>query len=407
MPGWFWLPVLASCLLSAAATQARPYPGISGIAATADSAATAGNNPAGMTRLEQRTWQLEVISFFSESTWEGQIEQQDFEYSSKDTGTTVIPMGSFVQPINDRWRFGFTILGFGFSDDLGDWPGRYFIQSYDSINVSAFPSLAYRINEKFSVAGGIAITYAKFDQDRAVANLFDPGVGDGKAEIETDGFDLGFGVSMLYEQTDRTRWGLVYSSEQQPELDGDNSFSGLGPNTESVLEAAGLIGAKVEVISKSPQSLVGGVYHEFENNHAVTVDVAWIDFSEFQLSEFYFDGESLASNEAEYEDIYAITTSYSWPLTKRWMLGVSGFYVDDMIKDDNRTFTLRLDSLWGLGLGAEWRWTDDRLVEVSAAYIRIGDAPVTGASIPGIGSLSGRFSEREVIQLQVAVKFGQ
>ena len=51
--------------------------------------------------------------------------------------------------------------------------------------------------------------------------------------------------------------------------------------------------------------------------------------------------------------------------------------------------------------------TEEEEAEAMEAYIRIGDAPVTGASIPGIGSLSGRFSEREVIQLQVAVKFGQ
>jgi len=401
------LTFFVGLLLNTLVAQARPYPGISGIAGPADSAATAGNNPAGMTRLEDRTWQLELISFFSESTWEGQFDDQDFEYTSKDSGTTVIPMGSIVQPINDRFSFGFTILGFGFSDDLGDWPGRYFIESYDSINISAFPSLAYRINDKFSIAGSLALTYSSFDQERRVANVFDPGFGDGTAEIETDGIDVGFGVSMLYEQTERTRWGLVYSSELEPELDGDNSFSGLGPNTEAVLDQADLLNANVDVLSKSPQSLVGGIYHEFENNHALTVDVAWIDFSEFQLSEFYFNGETLASNEGEYEDIYAITSSYSWPVSSRWMLGVSGFYVDDMIKDDERTFTLRLDSLWGVGLGAEWQWTEDRQVEISAAYIEIGDAPVTGASIPGIGSLSGRYSEREVLQLQIAVKFGK
>ena len=45
----------------------------------------------------------------------------------------------------------------GFSDDLGDWPGRYFIQSYDSIFVSAFPSLAYRIDDRWSVAASAAI----------------------------------------------------------------------------------------------------------------------------------------------------------------------------------------------------------------------------------------------------------
>ena len=88
------------------------------------------------------------------------------------------------------------------------------------------------------------------------------------------------------------------------------------------------------------------------------------------------------------------------------MLGVSAFYVDDMIEDDNRTYTLRLDSLWGVGAGAEWQWNERRKLEFSASYLEIGDAPVTGAPIAGLGALSGSFSERYVIQLQVALKFG-
>lgn len=86
-------------------------------------------------------------------SWERELEDTGFEYTSSNSGSTVVPVGSFVQPINEDFSFGFTVLGFGISDDLGDWPGRYFIQSYDSISVSAYPSLAYRVSEQLSIAG--------------------------------------------------------------------------------------------------------------------------------------------------------------------------------------------------------------------------------------------------------------
>ncbi len=70
---------------------------------------------------------------------------------------------------------------------------------------SAFPSLAYRVNDKLSVAGSLALSYSVYDQERAVANIFDPGVADGTANLETDGFDTGFALSALYEMTDKTR----------------------------------------------------------------------------------------------------------------------------------------------------------------------------------------------------------
>jgi long-chain fatty acid transport protein len=315
----------------------------------------------------------------------------------------VIPRIFYIPPISDRFSASFTILGAGFSDDLGDWPGRYFIESYDSVLISAFPSLAYRINDQWSVAGSLALSYSSFEQKRAVRNIFDPGFGDGKSELETDGFAVGFGLSTLYQSSDRTRWGLTYQSEIEPDQDGDSDFSNLGPNTEAAMQRLGIIGADINVESTSPQSVLAGVYHEFSNNHAVTVDLAWVDFSNFRLSEYYFNGEALVESDPSYNDIYAITTSYTWPVSPRWMLGVSGLVTNQMIDDDDRTMTLRLDALWSVGVGAEYKWTDTRTIKLSLSYMGLDDAPVTTPHIPQVGSLQGKFEKRDTLLLQIGI----
>ncbi len=384
---------------------ARPYAGLSGLAAAADSAITAGTNPAGMSRFEEKAMHGELLVFRSESQWEGQLGD-GLQVETEDSSTTVVPSGYLVKPLNEKYTFGFTVLGMGFSDDLGDWPGKYFIETYESMNVSAFPSVAYKVNDKFSIAGSLQITYSSYDQERRIANIFDPDYGSGSASLEADGFELGFGVSMLYQFSDQTRAGLTYLSELDPSLEGEVKFRGLGPNTEMVLDKAGFVGADVEVTSRQPQSVMAGVYHEFENDHAFTVDIVWSDFSRFKLSEFYFDGEALAENEAEYNDIYAISGSYSWPVKERWMLGVAGMYVDDMIEDDNRTMTLRLDSLWSLGVAAQWHWKDDRFVKASFSYIGMGDAPVDTPSIPGIGAAIGEYTNRDIFMFRIGVSSG-
>ncbi len=384
---------------------ARPYPGISGLAATADSAATAGNNPAGMARFDQSALQAEFMTFYSESTWEGQIGDE-LTYDSDNSSTIFVPLAYYLRPVGERLHFGFTLLGVGFSDDLGDWPGRYFIQTYESITVSAFPSLSFKVTDKFSIAGSLQLSYASFEQERVVANILDPTFGDGLSTIETDGFDIGWGASTLYQFSDRTRWGLAYLSELNPELDGDNKFSNLGPNTEQLLGAAGLLNADITVHSVSPQRVVTGIYHEFENRHAFTVDLAWMDFSNFQLSEFYINGDQLTQNEEVYEDIYAVSASYSFPLSPRWMLGISAIYTSDMIKDEHRTMTFRMESIRALGIGAEWQWRDDRLVEFSLSYMDLGEAPVEAPDIAGVGSASGHYSDRALWQFVVGISFG-
>ncbi len=402
------LPAIAFLLTVTASSLAiaRPYPFGTGMAASADSALTASSNPAGISRFTARAVEGELLWFASESEWESEFSDSGEQFNSKDSGDTFVPRVALIQPINDRFSASFTFLGTGFSDDLGDWPGRYFIESYDSVYISAFPSLAYRVNDQWSVAASVAITYSSFKQERAVRNIFDPGFGDGRSEIETDSVEFGFGLSTLYQSSERTRWGLTYQSEIKPKQDGDNDLSGLGPNTEAVMDGLGLLNSDVTVESTSPQSVMAGMYHEFVNDHAVTVDLVWNDFSNFRLSEFYFNGEAFAETDVNYNDIYALSTSYSWPVSDRWMLGVGGLITNEMIDDDERTMTLRLDALWSAGVAAEWQWTDSRRVKMSLSYIGLDDAPVVTASIPGPGSLEGKFKSRDTLLFQIGVNWG-
>ena len=401
-------PFASVLLLSALASReahARPYPLGTGLAASADSAQTASSNPAGISRFSQRAVDADVLWFTSESEWESEFSGTGTQSNSRTTGDTVIPRFAIIQPINDRFTTSFTFLGTGFSDDLGDWPGRYFIQTYDSIFVSAFPSLAYRIDDRWSVAASAAITYSSFEQERAVRNVFDPGFGDGRSKLEADSVEVGFGLSALYQGSERTRWGLTYSSEINPSRNADNELSGLGPNTEGVMQRLGILDADLSIKSTLPESMVAGVYHEFANDAAVTADVVWVNFSDFRLSEFYFNGQSFARSNPRYDDIYAVSASYSWPVSRRWMLGVGGLVSNQMIDDEERTMTLRLDALWSLGLAAEWRWTDSRSVKISVSYVGMDDAPVSTPSIPGFGSLEGRFTSRDTLLFQVGMSW--
>ncbi len=88
------------------------------------------------------------------------------------------------------------------------------------------------------------------------------------------------------------------------------------------------------------------------------------------------------------------------------MLGVSALATNQMIDDDERDITFRLDSVWSVGAAAEWQWTDSRSVKMSLSYLDLGDAPATTPAIPGVGSLEGEFKSRDAILLQVGVTWG-
>lgn len=401
------IAVLVFTLLTVApALAGGPYPAISGISAAADDASVAGMNPAAMTRFDERAMKFEVLGFFSDNTFAGQVGEDGREFSSDDSSTTIVPSANMVRPVRDNLWFGWTILGSGFSDDYEDgWAGRYFIEEYDLIYISAFPSLAMKVNDKFSVAASLAITYTTYDQVKAVPNV-DPGYEDGKLKASTDGWSVGWALSGLYEFSEQTRVGLSYRSDIEPDLDGKAKFSDLGPITESILDAAGLLNANLNVQSAQPQSLVAGLYHEFEDTSAFTVDGVWADFSEFKLSEIYVNGDQIVDTEVDYDDIFALSASYSRPVADRWRIGVGGFITNDMVEDEKRSLLLRLDRIWSIGAGFEWQWKEGRRVSATLNYLKIGDAPVTTPPIGDLGEVTGKFTSRGTIYLRVGLALG-
>ena len=261
------------------------------------------------------------------------------------------------------------------------------------------------MTDKLSIAGSLALTYTTYEQRKAVPNI-DPGYGDGTLRVDTDGLSVGFGLSALYEFNENTRLGFNYLSEIEPELDGRAKFSDLDPITESILDEAGLLNAKIDVTSRQPQSITLGVLHDRPNGHTVTVDAAWSDFSRFLVSEIYVEGEQIIENKQEYDDAIAFSASYSWPISDRIRLGVGGLLVSDIVGRTNRTMAFRLDDMWSVGFGVKWKWRENRTLNVSLNYLTIGDAPVESPIIPGVGGVTGRYTSRNTWFLRAALSFG-
>ncbi|MGR5542607.1 outer membrane protein transport protein, partial [Vibrio campbellii] len=75
----------------------------------------------------------------------------------------VVPAGYYLSPINDKWAWGigmFTTYGVAtdYPDDIaaGDMAGD---TSLVSVNIN--PSIAYRVNDNFSIGAGLNLVYAQ------------------------------------------------------------------------------------------------------------------------------------------------------------------------------------------------------------------------------------------------------
>ena len=176
--------------------------------------------------------------------------------------------------------------------------------------------------------------------------------------------------------------------------------------TEAVLDATGLLNASASVTSRSPQSFNLGIHHEFENTHALSVDLVWIDFSEFQLSEIYINGNNFVETDPTYEDVTGIAVGYNFPISDRVRIGLGAFVTDEMIKDENRTMMLRLDTGTSYGIGVKWETKKGRLYSATLNYLDLGDAPVSSPDLPVLGVISGRYTKRDTIFVEIGGAFG-
>jgi len=378
-------------------------PANSGLFATADSAETAYINPAGMVRLEETTKTLQGIVAYS--FMEFDVDESRTSVSGgdpdKDHTPIVVPAFYYVKPFLENWRFGFSInvpSGFG-SDYGGSWAGRYYTDNYTLVYVGVTPSIAYRIDEHWSIGGSLNLTYT---YSESVARINNPGPGqpDGKLEYDADAIGGTGSLSLLYQFNDRTRIGLSYTGEASSDLEGDLSLKGLGP----VLEAAigGLDGVEIEVENILPQRFQVGLYHEFDTGRYVTADAFWIDFSEFGTGDITVENNGVVTPEGIFDDMWGISLGLGFPRDDRTTWKVGMLYLSEAVDDDDRTMSLRLDRILAVGVGISKKLEESRL-DLNLNIYNMGDAPVdTGSGSPMRGRVVGESSSPFAIALDIA-----
>ena len=255
-----------------------------GWAALGEDASTAATNPAAMTRLKQSEFlagpQLLVVDI------KFGTEQASFGGDNGGNAGDVVPAGGlfYVHKVNRDLALGLSadsFLGFGFEFN-DDWAGRYHVTKGEIVTAAAGPSIGYRLNERWSIGGGIFALYGELDQRAAINNaITDPGTPDGEIRFEQDDWALGGNVGVLYEGRAGTRFGLNARSKAELDLKDAVRLRGLGTNLGSLLSLTGILGSEVDMEMSLPRAVTLSGYHELSDKLALMANLAWEEWSEF------------------------------------------------------------------------------------------------------------------------------
>ena len=207
---------------------------------------------------------------------------------------------------------------------------------------------------------------------------------DGKITSDLDGVGVNVTLSLLYEFTDRTRAGIAWTSDSDADLEGNVRLRNLEPGFDKIATELGIKNINTEITNTLPQRMLAGVYHEFNSGNYFTVDGMWMKFSDFSVSNIKLNGNDVNVSVPEiYNDIYAGTVGMGFPANERLTYKIGAMYVSKAVDDEDRTFSIRLDRMWGVGAGVSYVLNNGNTVDLNANVINVGDASVDQPSIGG------------------------
>lgn len=348
-----------------------------GTSARAQDASTVFSNPAGMTRLPGNQLTLGAQILYGDLPYE--LDNRVLEGSDTVVGWLPAASSFYSHSINDDLKIGVAFYGnFGLS--LGfdnDWAGRYLVKDTTLMGVTLQPSLAYRINEMFSVGGGVGINLGIFSLTRDKLST-----GEESTLDDTD-WALSGKLGVLFEPCKYARLGLTWTSEVDYEFDVDASGN---------LPITGIswtlpINANVD----TPQQMMFSAVLDLNDTWSLLGNIGWQDWSSFSNLEINTNRLSKSSN-LELQDTWHGALGTQYKMTKATRLNFGVAYDTSMYDDQNNTsLTIPSGAAWRFGAGVQQQLSEQSSLGVAFEYLMSEDAYVAEPAL-----LSGSYENPQM-----------
>ena len=356
-------------------------------------------NPAGMTGLDRDQaiggFQLVIptIRFDSDVATAGGSD-------GGNAGSVVaIPSLFAVKVLDDGWRLGLGITApLGGGVDYGkDFVGRYQAQKSELAVIGISPAVAYQVNDKLSLGGGVSFLYTSLDLHLAVNR---PGPSpDGQAKMdELDDWGYQGFVGATYKATDRLTLGAVYRSEADVELKGDLTFENvlLPPLTQ-------LNTAKIDF--SYPQLVQFGVKYKLTDDTLFMADIDWEDWSAFGDTRLGLSGDSsvLQSFDRDWDDTWHFGVALAHRLSEKQRVTVGVGYDSSPVSDSKRTADLPVDEQLRLSAAYGKDFTDQLAIALGGTFVWMGEGKMD--QVAQGERFAGDFSTNNLIFLSATLKY--
>lgn len=336
--------------------------------AAAEDASTVFSNPAGMSVLDNSQFVAAAHIILPSSRFKNSASTINASLGGAaitggnggDGGVLAAVPNLFVtHQFNDQLHFGLGISApFGLATDYDSgWVGRYHGLDTDLRTVNINPSISYRINEQWSIGGGINAMHADL---REYTNALDSGgicasfatnptlaaVGgpataaacggaglaantvatDSHIKLEGDDWGYGFNIGVLFQPSHNTRVGIAYRSKVSLNVRGDADFT-VDPVFRAQMNgnltggfAALFTDTKFKAKIDLPETLSIGSFQRVNNRWDMMGDISWTNWSRFETLRADFDNpvQSDLVQPENWEDTFRVALGITYHYTPEW-----------------------------------------------------------------------------------------
>jgi long-chain fatty acid transport protein len=345
-----------------------------GSAARAQDASVVANNPAGMTRLQGNEFTLGAQAMYGKFDYD--LDNSNFNNAGNVLGW--LPQGSafYSHSINNDLKIGVAAYGtYGLTLKYNNnWAGRNLLKEVTLMGLTLQPTVAYRLNDQWSVGGGVGINYGILKLKRKRLEI------EGGNTGSDDDTDVAANVKLgiLFELSERTRFGLTYTSEVNYDFNID---------AEGVLPDGRPWSLPFGVDTNAPQQVMLSAVQVLNDKWTLLGEVGWQDWSTFGQSEVNGQPTGL-----EVQDTWHGAVGTQYQLTEATRLNFGVAYDTSMYEDQDKTsFALPAGAAWRFGTGVQHQLNEHSSLGAAFEYV---DGEDSSAVDPDV--LSGKYDDPQV-----------
>ena len=343
-------------------------------------------------------------------------------------GVAVIPNLYVTHALTDSLSLGVGVNSpFGLTTEYDNgWVGRYHALKTELATININPSIGWKINDSFSIGGGLNLQYAKAKLSSAVdfsticlakvpagtcaaSGLATPGnaARDGKATVDGDNWGYGFNLGAMWQIVPSTRIGIAYRSSVSQDLEGDIKYENV-PALFAAIPAlkAAFSNTDAKASVDLPESVSLGLNSQIDERWAVMADVTWTHWSRFKELRVKFNSGAPDSVTTEnWDDSFRVAIGGSYKPADAWTLRAGLAYDQTPVSDDFRTPRIPDNDRTWLSFGANWKITQNASLDFGYAHIFVKSAsvnlPASRAENNTRGTLKGEYGKPSVDILSI------